>query len=212
MRETAQTREWSGDFGRAYTDRNFLTTEEHDALYRRDLGISRKELNQAFLGEVPKDARILEVGCNIGNQLLLLQEMGFSNLSGIELQTYAFELAKSRARGINLMQASAFDIPCEDRSFDLVFTSRVLIHIARPDLPVALREIHRCADRFVWGLEYYAPMFTDVSYRHHHNLLWKADYAQLYLQQFEDLELVREQRLRYRSSEDVDSMFLLRRK
>src|SRR5437879_7357762 len=29
-------------------------------------------------------SHILEVGCNVGNQLLVLQEMGFTNLYGIE--------------------------------------------------------------------------------------------------------------------------------
>ena len=45
------------------------------------------ELNQRFLADIPRNARILEVGCNEGNQLCALQEMGFQNLYWIENRT-----------------------------------------------------------------------------------------------------------------------------
>ncbi|HVN19623.1 MAG TPA: pseudaminic acid biosynthesis-associated methylase [Dongiaceae bacterium] len=208
---TEQIRTWMGDFGREYTDRNTYTVAGLDELYLRIYGITRTEINQRMLAGIPKDARILEVGCNIGTQLLMLREMGFSNLYGIEIQTYALERASSRLPGAVLVQASAFGIPYADRYFDLVFSSGVLIHIAPADLPNALAEIHRCARTWIWGLEYYAPETTEIAYRGHESLLWKADFARAYLQRFEDLELVREERLRYLENENVDTSFLLRR-
>src|ERR1700677_4889418 len=80
IKTTAQMTEWSGDFGRAYTDRNTLSPDEMDALWRRNFGKTRSELNKRFLGEMDRSIRILEVGCNVGNQLLSLQQMGFRNL------------------------------------------------------------------------------------------------------------------------------------
>jgi len=211
MRETSQMKEWTGAFGQQYTDRNLLTPEAHDALYASDFGITRRQLNQTFLQGVSKDARILEVGCNIGNQLVLLQQMGYPNLFGIEIQTYALELARSRTHNIGLSRGSVFCIPA-DRPFDLVFTSRVLIHISIEDLGAAMDEIYRCAGTYIWGLEYYSPGVTYVNYRDRNGLLWKTDYAKLYLDRFRDLEIVREQRLPYLHNENVDSMFLLRKK
>lgn len=204
-------KEWTGDFGQQYTDRNLLTPEAHDSLYADDFGVTRTQLNQTFLQGISKDARILEVGCNIGNQLVLLQQMGYWNLFGIEIQTYALELARSRTSNVTLSQGSVFRIPA-DKPFDLVFTSRVLIHISIEDLSAAMDEIYRCAGTYIWGLEYYSPGVTSVNYRDRDGLLWKTDYAKLYLQRFKDLELVREQRLPYLHNENVDSMFLLRRK
>ena len=75
--ETEQIHTWSGDFGREYTDRNTFTPSELDELYRRNYGVTRTALNQRFLADIPRDARILEVGCNMGNQLLILQQMEF---------------------------------------------------------------------------------------------------------------------------------------
>jgi pseudaminic acid biosynthesis-associated methylase len=209
--ETEQVRTWTGGFGREYTDRNAYSPAELDELYRRNYGVTRTEINQRFLDGIPRDARILEVGCNMGNQLLLLQQMGFKQLYGIEIQSYALDRAKERIPDAVLRQASAAAIPFEDRFFDLVFTSGVLIHIAPADLPSALAEIHRCTKQWIWGFEYYAPETTEVTYRGHKSLLWKTDYSRMHLEKFRDLELVREERLRYLGNENVDTAFLLRR-
>ena len=93
-------------------------------------GYTRTEINSEFIGDFDRDMKILEVGSNVGNQLLCLQEMGFKSLYGIELQNYAVELSKSRTKRINIIEGSAFDIPFKDSYFDLVFTSGVLIHIS----------------------------------------------------------------------------------
>jgi pseudaminic acid biosynthesis-associated methylase len=211
-RETPQIGRWTGDFGRAYTDRNTLSGKELDSLYQTNFGIARSRLNESFLEEIPRNARILEVGCNCGNQLLLLQEMGFTNLWGAEVQSYALGLAKTRIQCAQLAQASALNLPYQDAYFDLVFTSGVLIHVSPADLAFALDEIHRCARNWIWGMEYYAPEVARVNYRGHDDLLWKMDYAQGYLDRFGDLDLIREQRLPYLNSANVDTMYLMKRK
>jgi len=210
--ETPQKKSWAGDFGREYTDRNTLSGAQLDSLYRANYGITRRQLNEAHLADVARDARILEVGCNSGNQLLVLREMGFTNLWGAEVQSYALELAKARLPDAQLSQASALNLPNEDTDFDLVFTSGVLIHISPADLERALDEIHRCAKTWIWGMEYYAPEVMQVNYRGHDDLLWKMDYVKRYLDRFDDLELVREQRLPYLNSSNTDTMYLLKRK
>lgn len=209
---TAQITEWSGQFGREYTDRNYLLREELDELYRKRYGKSRTELNARFLQGIPRESRILEVGCNAGNQLELMQLMGFENLCGVELQEYALEQARSRLSGIELQQGTAFKIPYPSNSFDLVFTSGVLIHIAPEDLHKALTEIHRCSGEYIWGSEYYAPSTTEIPYRGHERLLWKTDFAGLYLKLFNDLELVHQEYLPYLEDSNVDCMFLLRKR
>jgi pseudaminic acid biosynthesis-associated methylase len=208
---TDQTRRWDSDFGRDYTDRNDQTPEQLDQFYRKTYGVTRRDLNQRFLDGVPKYASFLEVGCNVGTQLLLLKEMGYSNFSGVEIQSYALNRAKERLGNTDLRQGSALSLSFPDRHFDLVFTSGVLIHIAPAEIPMALAEIHRCAKRWIWGMEYYAPQMTEIAYRGHDNLLWKADYARLYLEAFKDLELVKEERLQYLEDQNNDNMFLLRR-
>jgi len=208
---TKQMEKWSGDFGKEYTDRNVFSLEELDTFYKSKYGVTRTELNQRFLEGMDRSIRVLEVGSNVGNQLLCLQSMGFVNLYGIELQSYAVELSKARTKRINIIEGSAFDIPYKDGYFDLVFTSGVLIHINPSDIVWALREILRCTREYIWGFEYYADEHIEIIYRGHQELLWKADYAKLYLQQFEDLKIVKEERLKYLDSDNMDTMFLLKK-
>jgi pseudaminic acid biosynthesis-associated methylase len=207
--DTPQIAEWVNQFGREYTDRNVLTGSELDALYEKNYGFTRKNLNQPFLADIPMDARILEVGCNVGNQLTVLREMGYRELYGIEIQKYALEQARNNLPEVHFAEASAFEIPYPDNYFDVVFTSGVLIHIAPGDLPRALDEIYRCAGQYIWGFEYYSPQTVEVKYRGNEGLLWKMDYAKFYLDRFSDLSLVRREDVSYLENSNVDSMFLL---
>jgi len=209
--QTAQMRVWQGEFGRAYTDRNTLEMAELDALWSRNYGVSRSAINQMFLEGIPQSASFLEVGCNVGNQLLLLQAQGYTQLTGIELQSYALAGARSRLKGVALEQGSALALPFEDQAFDVVFTSGVLIHIAPDDLPQAMSEIHRCARHYIWGAEYFSSELTAVNYRGNDDLLWKMDYARKYLTLFDDLELVKERRFQYLENDNVDTVFLLKK-
>lgn len=211
-RVTAQKLEWAGEFGKEYTDRNALSLEEMEALFETNYGVTRTELNEKFLGSLDRSVRILEVGSNVGNQLLCLQKMGFTRLYGIELQSYAVELSKSRTRGINIIQGEASDIPFRDGYFDVVFTSGVLIHIAPADLPDVMKEIYRCSRRYIFGFEYYSDTPKEVMYRGHENLLWKADFASKYLELFDDLHVIKDEKIKYLNNENVDTMFLLEKR
>ncbi|MFA5238566.1 MAG: pseudaminic acid biosynthesis-associated methylase [Phycisphaerae bacterium] len=210
--ETKQASVWEGQFGKEYTDRNTLTPPQLDQLYKRNYGVSRTELNVEFVDSFDRSIKILEVGSSLGNQLLTLQEMGFKNLYGIEINRYAVQQSKTNTKDINIIYGSAFDIPFKDGYFDLVFTSGVLIHIAPTDVQKAIKEIHRCSREYIWGFEYYADSYTEVSYRGNSNLLWKTDFAKLYLNSFEDLGLVKEKKLKYLENENVDTMFLIRKR
>jgi len=208
---TEQMEIWADKFGKEYTDRNALSLEEMETSQKGKYGKTRTELNEKFLEGIDRSARILEVGSNIGLQLLCLQRMGFNRLYGIELQSYAVELAKSRTRYINIIEGSVFDIPYKSGFFDIVFTSGLLIHINPSDISRAMEEIHRCTREYIWGFEYYADHYTEVVYRGHNNLLWKTDFMKLYLDQFGDLGFVKEERLNYLDSDNEDSMFLLKK-
>src|ERR1700730_2197942 len=210
--ETKQSENWRGEFGSQYSARNEFSTPELDNLYQRNYGVTRTALNLRFLTDIPRSTSILEIGCNLGNQLILLHQMGFENISGIEIQREIVKKAQSRLPGARVMEGSALQVPFQDASFDLVFTSGLLIHIAPQNLPVAMKEIYRCAKSWIWGFEYYSPQMTEVPYRGQTELLWKADYARLYTKIFPDLELVSELQLKYSENDNVDSMFLLRKK
>ena len=205
---TLNEQRWGGEFGEEYTMRNPLDMQAMDGLYMESYGVSRAMLNKEFLDSLNRSIKILEVGM----QLALLQKIGFESLYGVELNRKAIEISRSFTKNIDIIQGSALDIPFKDHFFDLVLTSGVLIHIPPSNIQQAISEIHRCTKRYIWGFEYYAPAYTDVVYRGKNDMLWKADFAKLYLDSFADVELVKEKELKYRSNENVDKMFLLKLK
>jgi len=210
---TDQTKEWIGEFGKEYIDRNPHSLNELETSYQKNYGVARTELNKLFLEGIDRSIRILEVGSNIGIQLLCLQKMGFENLYGIEPQDYAVELSKSKTKGINIIKGDGFDIPFKDGYFDLVFTSGVLIHIHPSNALQVMKEIYRCTRTYVWGFEYYTDEHTEIIYREHKDLLWKGNFSRMFLDQFNDLELINERHLNYLDNEkNVDAMFLLKKK
>jgi pseudaminic acid biosynthesis-associated methylase len=208
---TKQMKFWGGNFGRKYTDRNTFSLKELDSLYRCNSGVPRSKMNAMFLGKLDRDMRILEVGCNVGNQLRMLQKMGFKNLYGIELNQYAVEQAKKNSNNINIIYGSAFDIPFKDGFFDLVFTAGVLIHIHPRNIKNVLKEIYRCSSKYIWGYEFYAPDYTMKVYRGHEQLFWKTDFPKLYANLFPKLRLIKVKHFKYLKNNDIDVMFLYKK-
>jgi pseudaminic acid biosynthesis-associated methylase len=189
---TKQLEVWTGEFGRAYTDRNqFAHDEAFNNFYVTRYGRTRDDINSEWLDGVDRDAPVLEVGANIGNQLRALRRTGFRHLFGVEIQRYCVEQSKSINPEVDVVEGSAFDIPFKDGFFNIVFTNNVLIHIAPTDLPKVMDEMYRVSHRYIFGFEYFAPKPMEIRYRGHDNLLWKADYAALFQAQFPDLKLVR---------------------
>lgn len=212
MKQTPQEEVWKTTFGEEYNHRNNFDNKALDDVYVSDIGISRTAMNEKFIGDLSREAKILEVGCNIGLQLVNLQEMGFRNLYGIELQPHAVELAKQRTKGMNIIQATAYDIPFKDGYFDMVFTNRVLIHINPNEISKALTEIVRCSKNLIYGSEYYADSLTEIkNYHGQNNIAWKRDFAGLYQELFPDLKLLKEEKYKYTFNDDVDSTFLFRK-
>jgi pseudaminic acid biosynthesis-associated methylase len=206
--ETNQTEFWNSEFGADYTERSILDPGQLDEYYMNLYGSTRTEMNREFLSDVPVES-MLEVGCNVGNQLRKLQEMGFQNLFGIELQSYAVERGKALTSGINIIRGSAFDIPFKDNYFDLVYTSGVLIHISPDDVFQAMDEMYRTSRKYIWGLEYYADEFEEITYRGNKSVLWKSNYQQMFLDRFPNLKLVKAHKYKYVGSDNVDMMYLL---
>ena len=139
--------------------------------------------------------------------------IGFKHLFGIELQKHCVLKAKELHPEADIIQGSAFDIPFRDKYFDLVFTNNVLIHFSPKDIDRVLKEIWRVSCDYIWGFEYYAPHYVEVSYRGHADLLWKTDFAGEYMQRYPDLKLVQENMYEYQDEKGlVDKMYLLQKK
>jgi pseudaminic acid biosynthesis-associated methylase len=209
MEQTEQSKKWAADFGKDYTDRNPKNIDDMDKLYLGYFNTTRSALNKEFLDFLPRDISILEVGSNCGAQLSGLQKMGFTNLTGIEISRYALEQAKKSTENIDFVKASALDIPFKDKSFDLVFTSGVLIHIHPNDLKKVINEMYRVSKKFIWCFEYFSENCIEIEYRGNKNLLWKNHFLNLFLKEHPNLRILKEKKYKYLNSDNQDIAFLL---
>jgi ubiquinone/menaquinone biosynthesis C-methylase UbiE len=98
--------------------------------------IDRLELEAAL--PYARNARVLEVGCGTG---LLLKELAPQAKQAVGLDLSPGMLAAARARGLQVVHASATSIPFADDHFDLAYSFKVLAHVER--IGAAMAEMAR---------------------------------------------------------------------
>ena len=92
----------------------------------------------AIVRRVGEGKDVLEVGCGTG--LVLERVARFARSArGVDLSPGM--LAKARARGLAVQDASATDLPFSDDSFDVAYSFKVLAHV--PEIDAALAEMVR---------------------------------------------------------------------
>lgn len=169
---------WAGSFGMEYTERNKNTSEGRGAFWKTLL---------------PKLAarNVLEVGCNIGTNLKwIAEQIPAREVHGVDINREALEKLRSVVPGVNAVYSPARELPFPDGSFDLVFTSGVLIHQPEISLNQVMAEIVRCSRRYVLCLEYFGEKTEEVFYRGNAGALFKRDYGRLYREGFPKLKLL----------------------
>jgi len=98
---------------------------------------------------------ILEVGCGYGKQLVALRRrLGEEvRLVGVDFSPSQLDTARRHlddhgVRRVDLVQADGVCLPFADASFDLVFTSAVILHNPPEQAEAIRREVVRVARRF----------------------------------------------------------------
>jgi pseudaminic acid biosynthesis-associated methylase len=177
---TEQEAFWEGAFGNEYTDRN--------------RGPEWIASNLAFFSKVLARTRgireILELGSNIGLNLMALRQLlPEAKLCAVEINQKAASELKINLPDVDLHLNSILEFE-PNKTWDLVFTKGVLIHIDPDALPTIYELMFRASSRYVVVSEYYNPNPIEVAYRGHRAKLFKRDFAGEMLEMFPDLSLV----------------------
>jgi pseudaminic acid biosynthesis-associated methylase len=180
----AQLNTWKGGFGDRYIERN----EFEDWKMAPGTEAFRRMLASA------KAESILEVGCNIGLNLIFIQNLfnGKIKLNAVEPNKTAYNKLISQP-GLNLERSwncDGFHIPLPDASMDLVFTNGVLIHIHPDNLGRITDEITRVSKRYVLCSEYFSHEPVELPYHGKKGLLFKRDFGSFYLDRFSGLQCI----------------------
>lgn len=112
------------------------------------------EIEIAGIRDVVVSADVLEVGCGPGLILETVAEMSAS-AAGVDLSPGMVQQAK--AKGLDVREASATELPFPDDSFDVVYAFKSLPHV--PDINLAIAEVHRVLrPGGIAFLEFYNPV------------------------------------------------------
>lgn len=84
-----------------------------------------------LLADLPRDARILEIGCGSGELLAFLKHHGFSNASGIDIS--AEQVALAQQRGVAVEQGDLFEA-LQQAECEAIIAVDVLEHFTRDEL------------------------------------------------------------------------------
>lgn len=134
-----------------------------------------------------KDKKILDVGCGDGVLSYLFAKDG-ATVSGIDYSSLAIAFAKEKTEDfdINFQQASAYELPFEESSFDVVISSDVIEHLE--EVSKYLLEIKRVIkDEGIVVIS--TPIrFTEYPLDKEHVVEWFPDeFKEVILSEFQDV-------------------------
>jgi spore coat polysaccharide biosynthesis protein SpsF len=175
---TEQEAFWAGPFGSAYVERNRDAQLIGSATYR----FAR------ILANIGPIRSAIEFGANIGLNLRALRALlPTIDLCAVEINPDAHrELTTLPQLDARLASLLEFE---PTRTYDLAFTSAVLIHISPSALPRAYDRLYRSSHRYIVIQEYFSTNPAEIVYRGHSQKLFKRDFAGELLDRFSDLKL-----------------------
>ncbi len=185
MKQNPQLHEWTGAFGREYLARNA-------AVVPGDIERRADQLG-SMLSACPEPPNsILEVGANVGKNLMALHRISAAALYAVEPFAEAYRLLTSNPDLplAGSAQCSGDALPFEEDSMDFTFTSGVLIHVPPEGLAGVVDELVRVSRRYLWCNEYFSKQPETVTYRGEQDLLFKRDFGRFILERHPGLRVL----------------------
>lgn len=119
--------------------------KNEESCYSSPFLYGRKQFDGFFqnqLAKLPKNAKVLDIGCGTGSQLASLKEQGFE-VSGIEPSENMRKHAQSILPSGTVIDGSVIALPYEDNSFDFVYSIEVFRYLSDEDNLGGMKEIRR---------------------------------------------------------------------
>lgn len=198
---------WKGEFGEKYRER-CNTVEYQNSSYKEKTGFTEEEIFIKIFEGIDKKSRILEVGCNIGLKLSILEKMGFENLFGLEINKNTFETAKKIHPKIKFFNYSIEEFETSEK-FDFIYTATVLVHINPSVMDSVMSKMINLTTRYIGGLECFSESLIEVKYRNNSNALWKQNFPKNFRKISPELKTIFENKILYKENNLVDIVYLL---
>tara|TARA_B100000427_G_C15468356_1_gene577317 strand:+ start:394 stop:1011 length:618 start_codon:yes stop_codon:yes gene_type:complete len=171
---------WESDFGDEYSKRNNIEENYDKRVYEF----------QKYIFKVDSINSVLEIGANVGINLKVLKSLYPKlELHAVEINKDAAEALRDIIPNENIYNESISDVQL-DRTFDLVLSRGVLIHIHPDNLESVYEKIYLHSKKYILISEYFSPEPVGISYRGHKDKLFKRDFSKDLRELYPDLQLV----------------------
>ena len=165
---------WKEEYASSYIEKN--------KVFEENLGV---EAWSKMLSKTSNIETLLECGCNIGRNISFLDKINpKTKKSIIELSPKAFEIV-TRNHKLDSCQNSSILESDLGKTFDLVFTMGVLIHIHPDKLIDNIRKIYDYSNKYILIGEYFNRTPTSIKYQGKNDLLFKMDFGKLIAEKFD---------------------------
>ena len=175
-----QEKFWSGNFGNNYISRN----------NSKKLQINNDHFFKKIFSKKYKISSIIELGSNIGNNLLSLEKIyKKSTFTAVEVNLKACRILKKKKPNFNIVNSTIFNFNTK-QNFNLVLCKGILIHVNPKQLEKVYKKIYNLSNRYILIAEYFSPNPEKIRYRNHKNKLFKRDFAYEIMQSQKRLKLI----------------------
>jgi len=109
--------------------------------YAKEFSKPSGHINE-FLALLPKNAKILDVGCGVGVDSGYMVSEGFEVI-GVDLSKEMLKLGKQKFPKIEFRHGDIRKLDFPPNSFDGILASCSLIHIPKKDVPALIKKFHQ---------------------------------------------------------------------
>lgn len=138
-----------------------------------------------ILNRTSNISSVLECGCNIGRNINFLNHvLPNASKSIIEISPKAYDIVTNQYKIEKSFNGPILDSKFEKNTFDLTFTTGVLIHIHPDDLVQNMAKLFEYSNIYIVIGEYFNKTPMMLEYQGQLNKLFKCDFGKLFLENF----------------------------
>ena len=179
MTRNEQEKFWTETYEAEYQERNNT--------FDQNLGV---KCWKKMLSKADSISSFLECGSNIGRNLGFFEILNpKAKKSIIEISDTAYNHVLKKYNLHQHFLGSIIDSDFEKKSFDLVFTTQVLIHIHPDNLLKNMEKMYEYSNKYILINEYFNRTPISIEYRGEKDKLFKRDFGKLFIENF-DVELI----------------------
>lgn len=169
-----QEKFWSKDYAEDYIRKN--------SSFDLEMGIKAWA---KMLNRISNIKSILECGSNIGRNINFLNHLlPEADKSVIEISKFAFDYVTKQYKIKNAFNGPITEANFPENSFDLAFTSGVMVHIHPDDLLYNMKKLFEFSSKYILIVEYFNRTPVMIEYQGQKNKLFKRDFGRLFIENF----------------------------